>query len=67
MRRVYELAESLVTDPVPRDSFDLEELKGEDDVYRVRFGDVRVVYEVDWEGRVVTILRIASRGRVYGS
>lgn len=67
INRVYELAASLVADPVPHDSYDIEKMSGEEEVYRVRFGDIRVVYQVDWKVREVTILRIASRGRVYDS
>lgn len=56
--------ESLATDPRPRGC---EKLEGFKNAFRIRVGDYRVIYEVDDEAEVVTISRIATRGRAYRS
>ncbi|WP_456443996.1 type II toxin-antitoxin system RelE family toxin [Thermococcus sp.] len=33
--------------------------------YRLRLGDYRVLYAVDWEDKVVYVVRIEPRGRAY--
>jgi mRNA interferase RelE/StbE len=64
--RVSELIDELRRDPVPR-NFDVEKIKGMADTYRVRVGDYRVLYSVDRKGHEVTVFKVASRGKAYGS
>ena len=40
-------------------------LRGYESLYRIRIGDWRVVYEADSTTRIVTVLRVASRGEAY--
>ena len=42
-----------------------EKLKGEKNVYRIRVGEYRVIYLVDKENKVVFVLKIDKRERVY--
>ncbi len=65
-RRVLELLRLLQNDPVPAALYDLKKLKGLEDTFRVRIGDIRVVYEVSWEKRAVHVLVIESREGAYG-
>lgn len=46
-------------------SGDIQAVKGEPGTWRRRVGDLRLVYEVDKQARVVTILVIRPRGDVY--
>ena len=62
--RVLELADVLAEDATP-DGYDLEPMKGSRGFFRARIGDYRVVYRVEEERALVTILRVAPRGRVY--
>jgi len=39
---------------------------GEQEEWRVRVGDYRIVYRVDDEARAVVILAVGHRGSVYG-
>lgn len=48
-RRVLELLVLLQNDPIPAAVFDVKKLAGIKDTYRIRIGDIRVIYEVDWE------------------
>jgi mRNA interferase RelE/StbE len=43
----------------------VKKLKGEANVYRVRFGDYRIVYEVDDVAQTVTVTAIGDRKEIY--
>jgi mRNA interferase RelE/StbE len=64
-RDVLELLRALSANPVPRAGYDIDHMEGSVGVFRVRLGDIRVVYKVDEAVRVVTVIRVATRGRVY--
>lgn len=44
---------------------DIKPLRGIPGAYRLRVGDLRIVYEVDREARMVNVLHILPRGDVY--
>lgn len=50
LRKFLELKEALRYEAVPRDRFDIVKIKGSADldIYRVRIGDYRVIYSVNW-------------------
>jgi mRNA interferase RelE/StbE len=60
-RRIVVKIRALSTDPRPYGS---EKLTS-DNKYRIRHGDYRVLYEIDEEEKLVTIVRIAPRREVY--
>jgi len=62
-----ELLEILKIKAVPAEIFDVVKLKGTGklDLYRIRFGDFRVIYVVDWENGVIKIHRLERRGKAY--
>jgi mRNA-degrading endonuclease RelE of RelBE toxin-antitoxin system len=64
-RRIIELLLVLRETPVPAEHFDIKKLKGYTDTYRARIGDVRVVYEVSWKRREISVLLIEMRRSVY--
>jgi mRNA interferase RelE/StbE len=43
----------------------VKKLQGEDDFYRIRVGDYRVVYSVDDKEILVLVVRIAPRAEAY--
>jgi mRNA interferase RelE/StbE len=43
----------------------VEKLKGEDDLYRIRVGDYRVIYQVKDNALIVLIVKIGDRKEVY--
>jgi mRNA interferase RelE/StbE len=63
--KLLELFAVLKENPIPADSFDVCKIEDRSDTYRVRLGDMRVVYGMDWGRRSVVILHFLPRGRVY--
>ncbi|WP_425362812.1 type II toxin-antitoxin system RelE family toxin [Candidatus Tisiphia endosymbiont of Hybos culiciformis] len=45
---------------------DIKKLKATDKAYRLRIGNYRVIYEIEEQKLLVTIIKIQSRGNVYG-
>lgn len=63
-RRIADRIRTLADNPRPVGS---EKLAGRQDRVRIRQGDYRIVYAVDDEERVVTVVRIAHRRDAYRS
>jgi len=43
----------------------VKQLKGEDETYRLRVGDYRVVYYIENEELIITIVRLGHRKDIY--
>ena len=63
--RLKEAILVLKKDPVPIKSLDITKIKGEKNMYRIRKGKFRIVYEVIWEQKLILIHRVDFRGDVY--
>jgi len=63
--RIKELILSMAEDPVPAEQYDISKLELREDEYRVRIGDIRILYKVFWETYRVEVYRIEWRGRAY--
>ncbi len=61
-RKVVKLLETLANQPRPEG---VVKLAGDDNLWRVRIGDYRVVYEIHDARLIVLVLRIAHRKDVY--
>jgi mRNA interferase RelE/StbE len=61
-RRVVEALEELRTDPRPQGAV---KLAGEDQLWRIRVGEYRVVYEIGDEELLILVLRVAHRKDAY--
>ena len=61
-RRVAARINALVGDPRPAG---VERLQGEADLYRVRVGDYRIVYQAESKALVVLVVHIGYRRDVY--
>ncbi len=48
MSKIIKVLDELEENPLPYKKFDLRKLRGYDDTYRIRIGDIRIVYSVDW-------------------
>jgi len=59
-KRVDAKIQSLAEDPHPRGSKKLE-----DDVFRVRVGDYRIIYQVISKRIVIAVIRVRHRREVY--
>lgn len=60
--RIAGRIEQLAIDPRPRGSI---KLQGEDDLYRIRVGDYRVIYAIRDDELIVLVLRVGHRREVY--
>ena len=60
--RIVTRINALATDPRPIGS---EKLEGEENKYRARQGNYRIVYSIDDRNRVVVITKIGDRKDVY--
>ncbi len=61
-RRLIEAADALADDPRPPG---VVKLKGDDNLWRVRVGEWRIVYEIHDRQLIVLVLRVAHRRDVY--
>mgnify|MGYP001565939655 FL=1 len=56
--KIHRACKRLENNPLP-DSKHIKKLKGYKDLYRLRIGDYRAVFE--WKGEDVTIIRVLTR------
>ena len=45
--------------------YDITKLGGMEDTYRIRIGDIRISYRVDWVSKRIEVLGIDWRGGAY--
>ncbi|MDI6905755.1 MAG: type II toxin-antitoxin system RelE/ParE family toxin [Candidatus Bathyarchaeia archaeon] len=62
VKRITEKIEQLREDPIIHDTKRVEGSKG---LFRVRVGDYRILYEVDYRNNLIGIIKIDKRPRVY--
>lgn len=55
----------LKTDPVPVRKRDVSKLRGYESIYRIRIGNLRIVYQVIWSERKIIVVFIGPRGKAY--
>jgi len=64
LRRVDSAILALATNPHPPGS---RKLQGEEDLYRVRVGDYRVIYRIEEDRLVVVVVNVGNRRDIYRS
>lgn len=62
IERIVARIEALMREPRPRDC---KKLQGEENLWRIRVGDYRVVYAVYDEKRIVDIIAVRHRKDIY--
>lgn len=55
----------LVENPYLHPQLDIKQLKGVENVYRLRIGKIRIVYEIRDNELVVLVISVGSRGDIY--
>ncbi len=63
--RVLEALDELSTNPIPFKRYDLKKLKGYEGTFRIRIGDIRIIYTIDWNSRNIIVHYIGPRERAY--
>lgn len=64
-RKIKTVVLILKNDPIPFRRVDICKLKGYENTYRIRVGNLRIVYEVSWVERTIVIHYIGSREKAY--
>jgi mRNA interferase RelE/StbE len=65
VRRAIRAFEALKQNPAPVPDYEVKKLRGLRDTYRIRIGDIRIEYEVEWESKRINILAVEFRSRAY--
>lgn len=60
--RIRPRIDALADNPRPRGN---EKIRGAEDIYRIRVGDHRVLYQIDDSARVLTVVDVAHRKDTY--
>ncbi len=60
--KVVQAIQQLAINPFPEGC---RKLKGEEDIYRVRQGNYRIIYEIEGKKLVILILKIGHRKDIY--
>lgn len=61
-RRIISRIETLGNQPIQRDA---KKLQGFEGIFRVRVGDYRILYEIDYQNNLIGIVKIDKRSKVY--
>ncbi len=61
-QRIQTKINELAIEPRPNG---VKKLQGDDNSYRVRVGDYRVVYEVDDNVLIITVIKVGHRSDIY--
>jgi mRNA interferase RelE/StbE len=64
-KRLKEIIILLKDDPIPFRKVDLSKLKGYENIYRIRVGELRLVYAVLWTERKILVHYIGPREKAY--
>jgi mRNA interferase RelE/StbE len=64
-RHLKETILLLKNDPLPFKKTDICKLKGYDNTYRIRIGNMRLVYDVLWKQKTILIHYVGTRGKAY--
>lgn len=62
--RALKAVNNLLSEPFPSQSKKLQDC---DNIYRIRIGDYRIIYEVNKDNKIITIYYIRHRKDVYRS
>jgi mRNA interferase RelE/StbE len=63
--KLKDMVATLKDNPVPVRIYDVAKLKGYDSIYRIRIGSLRLVYEISWSDKKITIHKVEERESVY--
>ena len=63
--RLKELLISLQSNPIPYKINDIVKMEGKVDTYRIRIGDIRIMYEINLHDKEINVLAIVPRSSAY--
>jgi len=63
--RILDVIRDLGNYPLVLKRYDIKKIKGRENAYRVRIGDLRLIFYVDKEPRRIIVSNIGYRGEIY--
>ncbi len=63
--RIIDKINLLQENPINHPQLDIKAMQGFSDTYRLRMGQLRIIYQVQQEKLIIYLLTIGSRGDVY--
>ncbi|MEB2793597.1 MAG: type II toxin-antitoxin system RelE/ParE family toxin [Caldisphaeraceae archaeon] len=63
--RILEALDELSINPIPFKKYDLKKPKGYEDTFRIRVGDIRIIYTINWDPKSIIVHYIGPRERAY--
>lgn len=63
VKRLFDKIDGMRETPFPKDTKTVEGYS--EKTFRVRVGDYRILYEVDYENKIIGVIKIDKRPRVY--
>lgn len=63
VKRILEKIEELQKDPFLHDTKSIQGYT--EKLFRVRIGDYRILYEIDYQGKIIGVVKIDKRSKVY--
>ena len=63
--KIAEILDILENEPIPVEKYDVKKMKGLPNTYRIRIGGYRMVYKVDFKDKLIVIVKIDTREKVY--
>ncbi len=63
--KIVELLDVLEVEPLPVEKYDIKKMKGLQNTYRIRMGEWRIVYKIEFAYRRIVIVKIGHRGKIY--
>ncbi|WP_456367161.1 type II toxin-antitoxin system RelE family toxin [Thermococcus sp.] len=68
LKRLIDFIQDVKDEPIPK-GYDVKPLTDRKllglDAYRLRLGDYRLLYAVDWKNKIVYVVRLEPRSRAY--
>ncbi len=52
---------TLKSSPLPIKEYDIKKVEGTEDTYRLRIGNHRIIYKINWDVKEIYILKISRR------
>jgi len=63
--KLPQLIDYIERNPVPVERYDVKKMKGEKGIYRIRIGEYRIIYSVDFLKKEIVLLKMGKRDSVY--
>ena len=64
-KKIINVLDTLQTNPLPFRIYDMKKLRGTDNLYRIRIGNIRITYELFLAEFLIKVRHICFRGKTY--